>query len=75
LAVGLFAWNVNAVAAWIWLITVSIVATLTMEVNMTIHVDLVLNFVLEMEMSAVAWDLVVDKSTLAAASLEMRIAG
>lgn len=65
----------NAVAAWIWLITVSIVATLTMEVNMTIHVDLVLNFVLEMEMSAVAWDLVVDKSTLAAASLEMRIAG
>ena len=65
----------NAVAAWIWLITVSIVATLTIEVNMTIHVDLVLNFVLEMEMSAVAWDLVVDKSTLAAASLEMRIAG
>ena len=50
MAVGLFAWNVNAVAAWIWIITVSIVATLTMEVNMTIHVDLVLNFVLEMEM-------------------------
>jgi hypothetical protein len=62
---------VNAVAAWICSITVSIVATLTMEVNMTIHVDLVFDFVLKMEMSAVAWDLVVDKSTLVAASLEM----
>jgi hypothetical protein len=71
LAIGLFARNVNAVAAWICLITVSIVATLTMEVNMTTHVDLVINFVLEMKMSAVAWDLVVDKFTLAAASLEL----